>query len=320
MVNAPPPFSWSPDSASGIAMRFVEANGLTFEVAQCGPDNATRLAICLHGFPELNVSWRHQMPFLADRGWRVWAPNLRGYGATTRPQGIDAYRLDRLAQDVAALIDAAIADAGRPLEITLIAHDWGALIAWHFAIRRLRPLSHLIIMNVPHPQCAQREIRKWHQLRKSWYIFFFQLPWLPERLLGRRGAAAIKRAFTGSAVNRGNFPHELLQIYADAARRPGALTAMLNFYRALLRTPDARNIGDGLVTVPTLMIWGARDVALDIRCTDGTDAFVPDFDLRIIDDASHWVQQDAPETVNAILADWLDRVDARALANHPTAG
>ncbi len=307
MTTTLPPFSWTPDSESGIHLRFVEANGLRFELAECdaADGSSRRLALCLHGFPELNFSWRAQMPMLAAKGWRVWAPNMRGYGASDRPEGITAYRLDTLAQDMAALIDASGAD-----EVMLVAHDWGALVAWHFAIKRLRPLARLVIMNVPHPKCAERDIRRWHQLKKSWYIFFFQLPWLPERMLGRNGGAAIKRAFSGWTTNPAQFPASALQTYADAALRPGALTAMVNYYRALLRTPDARNIGEGMVDVPTLMIWGDADHALDVRCTDGTGDYVRDFELHKLPGVSHWVQQDAPDAVNAILGDWLDRRDA----------
>ena len=130
-------FSWRPDPDSGISVDRVEANGLRFEVAQAGEGD--HLALCLHGFPELHFSWRSQMPLLAEMGYRVWAPNLRGYGATTRPEGVRNYALDHLTRDVAALIDASGAK-----KVTLIAHDWGALIAWTFAIMRLRPLERLI--------------------------------------------------------------------------------------------------------------------------------------------------------------------------------
>lgn len=294
-------FSWSPDPASGISLRFVEANGLHFELAECG--SGDRLALCLHGFPELNYSWRDQMPLLAQKGWRVWAPNLRGYGATSRPHGKAAYRLNNLAQDVAALIDASGSQ-----EVMLLAHDWGAIIAWYFAIHKVRPLTRLVIMNVPHPKVGQREARHWRQLRKSWYIFFFQLPRLAEWTISRNGAAAIRRMFSSSAVDKSRFPKQVLDVYAVAAQRPGALTAMLNYYRALLQTPDARDIGDGIVDVPTLMIWGEQDIALNIHCTRGTEAWVPNLTLRRLPNASHWVQQDAPETVNRLIGEWLDGV------------
>jgi len=280
-------------------MQWVEANGQKLEVATAG--EGRNLALCLHGFPELHYSWRHQIPLLVDMGYRVWAPNLRGYGGSSKPEEVDSYRLNTLVQDVAALIDTSGAE-----EVTLIAHDWGAIIAWHFAILKIRPLTRLVIMNVPHPKCAQREMRHWYQLKKSWYIFFFQLPGLPEWLLGRNGAERIKRAFSRMAVDKSRFPEEDLQVYANAASRPGALRSMINYYRALLRTPDVRQIGDGMVRVPTLMIWGEEDSAIDIRCTDGTEEWVPDLKLHRLPAVSHWVQQEAPERVNAILREWLD--------------
>lgn len=292
-------FSWKPAPASGITPQWVEANGQTFEVATAG--DGKKLALCLHGFPELHYSWRHQISLLVDLGYRVWAPNLRGYGGSSKPEGIDSYRLNTLVEDVAALIDASGAE-----EVTLIAHDWGAIIAWHFAILKIRPLTRLVIMNVPHPQCARRELKHWHQLKKSWYIFFFQLPRLPEWLLGRNGAERVKRAFSRMAVDKSRFPDEDLQVYADAASRPGALRSMINYYRALLRTPDARQIGDGRVDIPTLMIWGEEDSAIDIRCTEGTKEWVPDLELHRLPGVSHWVQQEAPEKVNAILREWLN--------------
>jgi epoxide hydrolase 4 len=291
-------WSWLPPADSGISVRMIEANGQQIELAEIG--SGDRLALCLHGFPELNFSWRDQMPLLAANGWRVWAPNMRGYGASSKPKGIKAYRLNALVQDVAALIDASGAR-----EVMIVAHDWGAIVAWHFAIHKIRPLVRLVIMNVPHPKVAAREIRHWRQLKRSWYIFAIQLPWLPEWSIRRNGAAFVKKAFLGMAVDKSRFPPDVLATYANAAQRPGAMTAMLNYYRALLQTPDMRDVGDGHVTVPTLMIWGEDDTALNIECTVGTEDYVTDFTLRRLPGVSHWVQQEAPEAVNAILAAWL---------------
>lgn len=292
--------SWQPEHGSGIAIRWVEANGLTFEVAEAG--EGPRLALCLHGFPELHYSWRHQIPALAQMGYRVWAPNLRGYGGTDRPTGKAAYRLENLAADVAALIEASGAE-----EVTLIAHDWGAIVAWYFSIKQVRPLKALVILNVPHPLCGRREMKNWRQLKKSWYIFFFQLPRLGEKMLGRDHAVPIARIFRDSAVNKHRFTSAEVEPYRAAAARPGALTAMLNYYRALVQLPDIRAIGDGRVDVPTLMLWGERDVAIDIRVLDGTDQFVPDLTVRRFPHASHWVQQDIPDEINAALQEWLSR-------------
>lgn len=285
-------FSWQPEADSGVEMQWIEANGQRFEVATAGDGN--KLALCLHGFPELHYSWRFQMPLLAEMGYRVWAPNMRGYGASSKPAAIEDYALDHLTQDVAALIDASGAD-----EVALIAHDWGAIVAWAFAIRKIRPLKRLVIMNVPHPEVARREIRHWRQLRRSWYIFFFQIPRLPERMLSRRGGEPIKKAFSKMAVDRSNFPDEALDIYAAAAMRPGSIKAMVNYYRALLR--HKFDLGDARVEIPTLMIWGEEDSALNIKCTEGTEQWVRDFTLHRLPGVSHWVQQEAPEKVNAIL-------------------
>lgn len=295
-------WAWIPPADSGIRVRMQAANGIDFELAELdAADGGTdRLALCLHGFPELNFSWRYQMPVLSRLGWRVWAPNLRGYGASSKPTGVDAYRLDTLCADVAALIDASGAR-----EVMLVAHDWGAVIAWHFAIKRLRPLVRLVIMNVPHPMVARRERRNWRQLRMSWYIFFFQLPWLPEFGLARDGARRIGAAFAGMATDKARFPPDVTDVYRAAALRPGALTAMVNYYRALLRTPDYAAIGDGRVDVPTLMIWGEADRALGPWLTRGTEQWVPELTLHTLPGVSHWVQQEAPEQVNALLDDWL---------------
>ena len=297
-------FSWQPDPTSRISIDWVEANGLRFEVAQAGPKRADgdHLALCLHGFPELHFSWRHQMQHLAKMGYRVWAPNLRGYGATTRPQDVRSYALDHLTQDIAALIDASGAK-----EVTLLAHDWGAVVAWSFAIQKLRPLTKLVIMNVPHPMVARREIRHWRQFKKSWYVFFFQLPWLPEKVLSRNEGEAVGNLLLRTSCAPERFGPEVQAIYNAAAARPGACTAMVNYYRALMRHSDSVDLGDGTVEVPTLMIWGEEDIALNIECTSGTEEWVSDFTLKRLPGVSHWVQQDAPDEVNAILSDWLPK-------------
>jgi Predicted hydrolases or acyltransferases (alpha/beta hydrolase superfamily) len=134
------------------------------------------------------VSWHNQVPFLAGRGYLVWAVNQRGYGGTSRPQRRKDYALDQLTGDIAGLVDASGAAS-----VTLIGHDWGALVAWTFAIRRIRPLARLVIVNVPHPLCFRRELKTWSQRRKSWYVGFFQLPMLPELLLSAGGGACLSK-------------------------------------------------------------------------------------------------------------------------------
>ncbi|HVP29336.1 MAG TPA: alpha/beta hydrolase [Myxococcota bacterium] len=280
----------------------VHANGLRFHVLAAGAGD--RLAICLHGFPELAFSWRHQLPLLAELGYRAWAPDLRGYGKTDRPLGLQAYAIETLLDDVAGLIDASGAK-----ETVLIAHDWGGVIAWYFALRRIRPLSRLVVMNLPHPAVFQRVLESgWRQRLRSWYVLFFQIPWLPEALLGARRAQAIVDVFRNMAIDKSRFPDEVLEVYRRAALEPGALTAMVNYYRALVRGGGAerqRSLGFPRIDVPVLLVWGEHDSALGKELTIGTEQHVSDFTLRLLPNASHWVQQDAPDEVNAILREWL---------------
>jgi pimeloyl-ACP methyl ester carboxylesterase len=283
-----------------IRFEFIEANGQTFEVATCG--EGSRLALCLHGFPEHALSWREQLPVLARLGYRAWAPNQRGYGRSSRPQGVAAYGIENLMADVAGLIDASGAK-----ETVLIGHDWGAVVAWSFAARRVRPLKALVIMNVPHPMCYIRSLYRSTQLFKSWYMLFFQIPWFPEWLLGRRHAWLIGEAVRRSSSDPEKFPQDLLQVFRENAAAPGALTAMLNWYRAIFRGGARRAIRKGfpIIETPTLMIWGEDDIALSKATTYGTDRFVSNLTLRYLPGVSHWVQQDGRDAVNAMLEEFL---------------
>jgi epoxide hydrolase 4 len=277
----------------------VRANGLDFNVATAG--TGERLALLLHGFPESSFSWRYQLPLLARLGYRAWAPDLRGYGKSSRPAGVAAYALSHLEEDVASLIEASGAK-----EVVLVGHDWGALIAWNYAMFGRLPISRLIIMNVPHPKIAEKGLRTRRQLAKSWYVFFFQLPLIPEWALARNGHEAIGRVFRGMAVDKSRFPDEVLCVYRETVAEPGALTAMLNYYRALIRGyRDNRRRGAPSIAVPTLMIWGEVDAALGKELTFGTEQYVSDLTLRYLPNVSHWVQQEAPETVNGMIEAWL---------------
>ncbi|WP_428374463.1 alpha/beta fold hydrolase [Lichenicoccus sp.] len=277
---------------------FVNARGLRFEVLQAG--SGDRLALCLHGFPEHAVSWRHQMPELARMGYRVWAVNQRGYGRTSRPRALAAYALGELVADVAALIDASGA-----VRVTLIGHDWGAMVAWCFAAGQVRPLERLVVMNVPHPLCFRAALRHWRQLRRSWYIAFFQIPRLPDRLLAANGGAAVRRMFARLAL-----PPDILAIYADQIAEPGAATAMLNWYRAMRLRDTPRPDLSRIIETPVLVVWGEQDVALDPICLRGTERYVRHLALERLRGVSHWVQQDAPDAVNALLRRFLEQ--------HPT--
>ena len=277
----------------------VQSNGIRMRVRVAGSPTSKKLALCLHGFPESSYSWRYQMKLLADLGYRVWAPDLRGYGETDKPARVSAYRIQDLVLDVAGLIDAAGAES-----VTLIAHDWGGVVAWHFALRRLRKIDRLVILNIPHPRrMGQALAELGPQLRRSWYIFLFQLPFVPERYLARNDYQAIKAAFVGMAIDRSRFPERVLREYRDAAAKPGAIFGMLAYYRAALRYRVSARYP--VLETPTLMIWGEDDQALGKELTDRTDELVRDLTLRFVPRCSHWVQQEAPEVVNALMTDWL---------------
>jgi pimeloyl-ACP methyl ester carboxylesterase len=286
-----------PDS---IRFEFVRANSQNFEVAMCGEGES--LALCLHGFPEHALSWREQLPVLAQLGYCAWAPNQRGYGNSSRPAKVSDYSIDKLVADVAALIDASGAK-----RTVLIAHDWGAVVAWAFAARQVRPLDALIIMNVPHPVCYRQRLFRSAQLWKSWYIFFFQLPWLPEWLLTRRDARAVSGMVLRTSSNPEKFPRDLLDVFQKNAQSPGAVTAMLNWYRALFRYSLFRPVRRDfpLIKTRTLMIWGENDAALDKSTTYGTEHYVSDLTLRYLPGVSHWVQQDATQAVNEMMRCFL---------------
>jgi pimeloyl-ACP methyl ester carboxylesterase len=293
-------------SWEGVEMIRVPANGIQFEVATMGTGD--KLALCLHGFPEHAYSWRNQMPLLMKLGYRVWAPNLRGYGGTDQPREISAYRTSTLVADVAGLIKASGAK-----ETLLIAHDWGGALAWILAMRQPELIKRLVVMNLPHPACFARELRRPRQLLRSWYIFFFQIPALPEFLLGRNDAQAIGDMFRHTSRRHAPIPEAVIDLYRQNAMRPGGLTAMLNWYRAMFRnrkTLASREAGPRgarfpVIATPTLFLWGDADIALDFRTTQGTQDYVADLTFRVLPGISHWVQQEAPAAVNAMLEAWL---------------
>ena len=287
-----------------IRAECIRANGLDFNVNVCG--SGDRLALCLHGFPELGFSWRHQLPMLASLGYRAWAPDLRGYGKTDRPQGFEHYAIENLVEDVGGLIDASGAR-----ETILIAHDWGAMIAWEFAAHRVRPLERLIIMNGPPPGMGERERPSpfSRQFWRSFYVLVLQLPWLPERMFRARNYRLIERTFRGRITRRAErFTDDVIEIYKHAAAQPGALSAMINYYRALLRGGGFKRVsarGFPVIETPTLMLWGEDDPILVPATTDDADAWVKNLTLRFIPGVGHWVQQEAPEEVNTIVGEWL---------------
>jgi pimeloyl-ACP methyl ester carboxylesterase len=285
---------------------WLHANGLPFHALASGPADGP-LVLLLHGFPETSRSFRHQVPALAAAGHRAVAPDLRGYGRSgTR----GPYDLATLAADVAGLVRA----LGRE-RATVIGHDWGGAVAWAAAALEGATVERLAVLNCPHPLTMAAELRRNpRQLRRSWYIGFFQLPLLPEWLLSRDRAAGVARALRGGAAIRDAFPPEELERAREVFSRPGALAGPLGYYRAAFRNALRPGAGPRFspIAAPTLVVWGARDrflgretVAPEKVARRLAPGNVPEF--AFLEDAGHFVHEEAPERVNAILGEWMGR-------------
>jgi len=286
---------------------FIQTNGINLHTVQAGPKSGVPV-ILLHGFPDFWHGWRRQIPALVDAGCRVIVPDQRGYNLSDKPEGIKSYEVSTLVDDVLGLIKALDYE-----KVNLAGHDWGAVVAWTLAITHAEKLHKLTIMNAPHPAVMGRFLRRDpDQIRRSWYAGFFQLPWLPERILSAQGFRQMVRAVRGTA-NRDSFTNDDIEKYREAWSQPGALTAMLNWYRALVRFPP-RLPDDPRVKVRTLMMWGMKDFALNHRMARPSMDYVDEGNLILFPEATHWVQRDAAEEVNHYLIDFLlDSITKRVI-------
>jgi epoxide hydrolase 4 len=260
--------------------RYIQINGIRMHYVQAG--TGKRLLLLLHGFPEFWWSWRYQIAALSEH-FAVVAPDLRGYNQTEKPDW--GYELDVLVHDVVSLIR----ELGYARAI-VAGHDWGGNIAWSLAIAYPHRVERLIALNIPHPALIARALgRNWRQTLRSWYFLFFQLPFLPEAMIRANNYASVERAFRGMAVDKSRFGDQELTEFKAALAQPGALTAAINYYRALFQQ-GARGLFHGtgmLVQLPTLMIWGEEDTALGKELTYGTERFVSDLRIRYIPRCSH---------------------------------
>lgn len=274
--------------------QFVDTNGVRLHVRVAGHDDGP-LVVLLHGFPESSYGWRHQIPYLAAAGYRVWAPDQRGYGASDKPERIAAYGLDVLADDVTGLIDA----AGRS-QAVVVGHDWGGMVAWHVARRSPQRVSKLVVLNVPHPSVMRAHLRtNLAQFRRSLYVLAFQVPLLPERALGREDGRSLARALVATSRPR-TFSEAELAEYRRSWAGPNALRAMLDWYRAALRHPPVR-VRDARIAVPTLLIWGAQDRFLGSEMASPSIELCDDGRLVVIDSATHWLQHEEPDRISAMI-------------------
>jgi pimeloyl-ACP methyl ester carboxylesterase len=257
------------------------------------------LIVLLHGFPEFWYSWRFQIPFLAEHGYTVVAPDLRGYNDTDKPH--KGYDIPSLLRDIKGLIKG----LGQS-EAIIVGHDWGGVLAWAFALNYPDMTGRLIVMNAPHPAAMMREMRTLKQLRKSWYVFAFQIPWLPEYMLGRKHANEIGKMLRGAALQKSAFPREVTAKYQEAMSKPGAIKAAISYYRQLFwRLPFSFKSYELRINTPTLLMWGEQDIALGIELTTGLERWVNDIQIKRIPDSGHWVQQEQPEKVNQYMLEFL---------------
>jgi epoxide hydrolase 4 len=277
-------------------------NGIRLHWVELG---AGPLVLLLHGFPEFWWGWHRQLPALAAAGFRVVAPDMRGYNLSAKPKGAGSYRVATLVQDMVALV--------RHLGETrahVAGHDWGGVVAWRLALEHPELVDRLVVVNAPHPAVFARELRRPRQLLRSWYAVFFQLPLLPEAVFRANGYATLERIFRRGPARPGAYSEDDIRRYREAISRPGALTAMLNYYRTFARSLGRRSRSAGgertrIVTRPTLVIWGERDQALGIHNLDGLEEYVPDLRVERLPEASHWVLADAPERVSELMIGFL---------------
>jgi len=276
-------------------------DGVDLHVVTAG-DPEGPLVVLLHGFPDFWYGWRHQIPALVEGGFRVLVPDQRGYNLSDKPRALSAYRMGRLSGDIAALVESEGRESAH-----VVGHDWGAAVAWDLSVRHPDVVDRLGTVNVPHPAVMQRTLQtNPRQLLRSWYMFYFQVPGLPEWFLSRNDAAGVASVLESSS-NPGAFTATDLQHYRGAYRRPGATRGPVNWYRALFWRRD--DPPRERVTAPTLVVWGDQDDALLPEMADESLEYCDDGRLERFPNASHWVHREEPERVNELLLSHFEAGD-----------
>ena len=281
-----------------LAHRYADLGDVRLHYIEAGEGP---LVLLLHGFPQFWYQWRHQILALVEAGFRVVAPDMRGYNLSDKPPGVQAYRVELLARDVERLIRTCGEGTA-----TVVGHDWGAIAAWIAAMRHPGRVERLAILNVPHPTRSLDGLLSPMQLLRSSYMFFFQIPRLPEKVIRAGDFALLRSVFRSDPVQPEAFTAEDIERYIEAIAQPGALTASLNYYRALLRYPGETRALLKRVEAPVLVIWGERDRFLSRRLAEPPRLWVPNL-MRVkrLPNASHWVAEDRPLEVNTLLLDFL---------------
>jgi epoxide hydrolase 4 len=286
---------------SPLEFRVFHINGIALHVVLAGPASGKPL-ILLHGFPEFWFAWRRQIDHFVSFGYRVIIPDQRGYNSSDKPAGIGSYSIDLLTRDVVGVLDSVAVS-----KAFVVGHDWGAAVTWYLAARYPERVSRAAMLSVPHPCIFIKNlIINPAQLRRSWYILFFQLPWLPECILRRRDWALLVRVLRNTSPP-GVFSDPDLEQYKESWARKGALTAMLNWYRAALLRPLklALDLEASRVKVPSLLIWGRNDQFVGEAMARESLQYCDDGHLEMFETATHWVQHEEPAQVNALLSQFF---------------
>jgi pimeloyl-ACP methyl ester carboxylesterase len=284
---------------------FYEVNGIRLHVTESGPADGPVL-IFLHGYPEFWYGWRKQIPFFAEQGYRVAVPDQRGYNLSSKPAGTKAYRISQLTQDIVELIAALGTE-----KVFLVGHDWGGAVAWNLAMHHPQLLHRLVIINMPHPVVMRKTLRRrLNQLRRSWYIFFFQLPLLPEWVISRGRFRLMRNSLQRTSLP-GTFREADLEQYVAAWSQPGAFRAMLNWYRAAVRHRNPAIAQPPEVKTPLLLIWGARDAFLRTEMATQSLPYCRNGKLHLIPEATHWVHHEKSNEVNGAILDFFLRPAAQ---------
>ena len=276
---------------------YIENSTVRLHAVAAGPSNGP-VVVLLHGFPEFWYGWHKQIEPLANASFHVIVPDQRGYNLSSKPPGVAAYTIPELVSDVIA-----IADQLGQQKIYLAGHDWGAAVAWSAALLHPERIAKLAVVNVPHPSVMRRYLStRFAQTRRSWYMFFFQIPWLPEAVFSafhfRVGARALLRS-----SRPGTFSPDDFAQYRAAWSQPGALTSMVNWYRALFR--HRVKFPDRTVRVPTRILWGQRDAFLLSDMARDSLRYCTNAELVTFRNATHWLQHEEPDKVSQILVDFF---------------
>jgi epoxide hydrolase 4 len=300
-ASSVPPAMDTPDSLTledGTKLRegYAEVGDVRLHYVEAGDGP---LVLLLHGFPEFWFGWRLQIAPLAAAGFRVVAPDLRGYNLSSRPSGVAAYTGNVLADDVHGLVRELGAESA-----LLVGHDWGGTVAWTTAMSHPESVGRLAILNAAHPRRLQQGLRHPSQLRKSWYFLFFAIPGVPERVVRERNWDFLRRFLRDA---RPPYTQQELARYVEAWSQPGAASGMIDYYRAAVREPPKRAAAAiRAISAPTLVIWGQEDRYLGPALAEPEHDDVPNLEaVERVPDASHWVHHDQANRVNQLLIDFF---------------